>query len=373
MSLENNSLFSSLSKMGDYVVEKKDALVKTLKTESDELFGKNTKNTLGKDSLNYSPIVTDKNLSNAVSFDPVNNLPENLRALYKDVSASLPPTEKSALDGLLKSNKLTMKDSTGKTIMENLSEIKNGKKETGIRSNELLKDAVLILSDRKYITQGPHGTCGAGSIENHLAVKDPAELVRIVKDLAKSGESFLRDGSKLKSGTGSLKWHENNKTTDGSREDRRDFNIIFQSSVMRNVALVGGDRTFGSKIHIPNFVDYNVDKDNGDANSVKTGDSAANPELVASLLHSITGKKHDNVLTPDGNMKDIEKSANSGKQPLVVFSVDDYFSLHYVVVEKVEKGNIYFQNTAKSKDNGKVDVMPIEEFKNKVRGVILSK
>ena len=230
------------------------------------------------------------------------------------------------------------------------------------------------MSDRKYITQGPHGTCGAGSIQNHLWVKDSAEMLRIVKDLAKSGECSLRDGTKLKAGTNSLKWHENDKTTDGSTEDRRDFNIIFQSAIMRDVALVGGDRAFGNA-YIHDLADYNVNKDNSDGPSVSSGDSAANPEMVTPLLEGITGKKYSNsssfVFGQGARIEELDKASKQGKQPIALFSSSGYFGLHYVVVQKVENGNVFFQNTAKSKDYGGVDSMSVADFKSKVRGVIL--
>lgn len=299
-----------------------------------------------------------------VSFSPEDKLPSNLKSMYKSIGKSLDTTEKKALESLLKDNKLTLKDSSGKTVLENLVEIKTGKKQNGINSEQLLKDAVLVLSDKKYITQGPHGTCGAGALENHLWDKKPAELLRIVKDLAKTGQCKLEDGSILKAGTNSLVFHEN---------DRRDFNVIFQSAVMRDVALVGGDRALGNK-YLHDLAEYNVNTDSGDAKSVKNGDSAANPTLLTSLVESITSSKYTvktSFIWGGGDrLEDLKKAVSQNKQPMALFSQDGYFGLHYVVIQKIDNEKVYYQDSATSKDDGKINSMPIEDFKNKIRGII---
>ncbi|MFN8670863.1 MAG: hypothetical protein U0457_02120 [Candidatus Sericytochromatia bacterium] len=362
--------------ISSYVSNKVDQVIKSTKTESNEILEANTKKALQNtdqatftNNINNNPI----NQVNSIKFDPANKLPERLRETYRSIEKTLNPTEKAALESLLNSNKLTLTDSKNKTVLENLAEIKNGSKQKGVNSEALLKDAILVLSDRKYITQGPHGTCGAGSVQNHLWVKDPAEMLRIVKDLAKSGECELRDGYKLKAGTNSLTWHEGNKTTDGSSEDRRDFNIIFQSAIMRDIAEVGGDRD----IIAGRFADYNVNKDNSDAPSVATGDSAADPNLMTGLMKSITGKSYSLstsfLFGGGGRISELEKASKEGKQPIALFSQDGYFGLHYVVVQEVKDGKIYFQNTAHSRDYGNIDSMSIEDFKSKVRSVVIPK
>lgn len=317
------------------------------------------------DTLTHKAPTKDSKIATvAVSFSLEDKLPTNLKNIYKNITTSLDAVEQKALEGLLKVNKLTLKDSTGKTVLENLDEIKTGKKQKGVDSKQLLKDSVLVLSDKKYITQGPHGTCGAGSLENHLWEKKPAELVRIVKDLAKSGECKLGDGSVLKAGTNSLDFHES---------DRRDFNIIFQSAVMKDVALVGGDRAIGNK-YLYDLADYNVNNDEGDAKSVKSGDSAANPTLLKSLVESITSNKYtvktSFIWGGDSRIEDLKKAVSQNKQPIALFSQEGYFGLHYVVIQKIDNDKVYFQNTATGKDEGSVDSMSIEDFKKKIRGLI---
>lgn len=309
-----------------------------------------------------------------------NKLSNNLKNKFTDLFSGFDSTEKKSLIELLDKGTLQKKDSRGTTILSTISEMKNGKNKTGVNGNDLAKDAVLVLSDRKYITQGPHGTCGAGALQNHLWSKDPAELARIVKDLASEGECKLQDNSILKVGTGSLDFHYGSNTTDGSFEDRRDFNIIFQSSVMKDVALVGGDRAIGNA-YIYDLADYNVSKDNGDAKSVKSGDSAANPMLLGSLVESITGLNYDISTSvfwgKDGQMKELRNATNQGKEPIVLINADDSKSKignkHYVVLQRFEADTVYYWDTATSKDAGYINSMPEKEFKSRLEGILKAK
>ncbi|MBC7473699.1 MAG: hypothetical protein H7263_05365 [Candidatus Sericytochromatia bacterium] len=273
-------------------------------------------------------------------------------------------SNKSELISLLNSGKLTMLDSTPRRVMENISDMIQGPNKPGVNGKQLAEETISILNDRNNITQGQHGTCGAGALQNHLWSKDPAELVRITKDLAKNGEATLRDGTKLKAGTGSLNWHSGSTMTGGSSENRKDFNIIFQSAVMRNVALIGGDRAFGNA-YIHDLADYNVNNDNGDSKSVRSGDSAANPVLLTSLSESIMGKSVSNkVWNAFDKMKE---AANTGKQPIALYSADRVVDLHYVVIQKVDDKDVYFQNT----QSGTLDSMPVAEFKKRLKSSII--
>lgn len=311
------------------------------------------------------------------TLEKYNNLNSNQKTKFSNLFEGFPQTERTALMELLDNGTLQKKDSKGTTVLETISEIKNGKNKSGVNGNELAKDAVLILSDRKYISQGPHGTCGAGALQNHLWSKDPAELGRIVKDLASDGECTLRDGSILKAGTGSLGFHYGDTTTNGSIEDRRDFNIIFQSSVMRDVALVGGNRALGNA-YIYDLADYNVASDNGDAKSVKSGDSASNPLLLGSLVESITGLDYTTTTSflwgKDKQMNELKKAVKLGNEPIVLINADDEMSKignkHYVLVNRFADNNVYYWDTATYKDGGFINSMPEDEFKSRLEGII---
>lgn len=269
---------------------------------------------------------------------------------YKDLMAIV--TDKKSLETLYKSGKLDQKDSKGKTVLENIKEMTTSKMQTGVDGKKLANETIAILADRNQIKQGPHGTCGAGSVQNFLWNKDPAEMIRMVKDIAKDGKVTLRDGKEMTAGTKSLTWHEGDKIKDGSIENRSDFNIIFQSAVMKDQSFLG------------DYTDYNVQNDTGDGKAVLTGDSASDPYKVKNLLQSVTGEHYDN------NMFDFEtlkERVNQGKEVIACYFPDDSeMGMHYVTILEVKDGKVKFQNT----QSGTLDEMSEEEFKNKILATI---
>ena len=111
--------------------------------------------------------------------------------------------------------------------------------------------------------------------------------------------------------------------------------------------------------------DYNVNGDNGDGSSVAHGDSAADPLLLKSLAEGIT--KTDFSIPLWNTFNKMKDAANSGKQPIALYSADRIVDLHYVVIQKVDNQNVYFHNSA----NGKLDSMPVAEFKNRLKSSII--
>ncbi|MFN8577505.1 MAG: hypothetical protein U0354_11660 [Candidatus Sericytochromatia bacterium] len=115
----------------------------------------------------------------------------------------------SNIKDLLNSGILNKTDKDGNSILSNLHDMGFSSPQLALDSKELVKDAIKLLQSgdagRKNITQGNiHFTCGAASIEQFMKKFEPAELIRIVKDLAKNGETKLRSGTKLEAGTDSL-------------------------------------------------------------------------------------------------------------------------------------------------------------------------
>lgn len=275
---------------------------------------------------------------------------------------------------LLDNGTLTRKDSHGNTILDNVYRMQKGPNQDGVQDKQLAKDTLKVLNDRKEIYQGPHGTCGAASLENVMMRKDPAEMVRIVTNLAAKGRVTTRGGHVLRAGTGSLNWHRNSTTTAGRKDNRSDFDIIFQSAAMRSVALVGGDMDAMGRI-----ADYNVNKDTGGSSAVKTGDSASDPLHLSSLAEDITGQDYDADLRLKWSFSNLATAANAGKEPIALFSPDgvkltfdglkpnlEGLELHYVTVTKVENGQVYYYDTAKSNKAQRPSHMAESEFKSKL-------
>ena len=344
--------------------------------------------------------------------------------------------DKSKLENLLTSGILNKTDKDGKSILQNLHEMAFNTKQKVYDNKTLVKDAIKLLQPndlgRKEITQcEAHFTCGSASIQQYMQKYEPAELVRIVKDLAAEGKATLKGGAEIKAGTGSLsfragseiKGSENDIKNYGKNgkltEDRCAFDILFQSATMRNIALIGGDMTnqslgFLNKIDAID-TDYNLESDSNYA-SVERGNKGGHPAAMAEFMHQVTGKDFDyqhvfslKDMLPEKlykyiggaadsaagavlNLKDAEKNNDvlinklkasletSPKKDTVIVYGKDIDSLHYVTAlkfgknEKGEEG-LFFVNTMAKKENGANvnDFMTLATLKQKLQGVIFEK
>lgn len=338
---------------------------------------------------------------------------------------------------VLDSGTLMLKDKNGNTTLNNLYEMAFNSNQKVSDNKQLVKDAIKLLQPgddgRKEITQGNiHYTCGSASIEQFMKKFEPAELVRIVKDLAATGEAKLRGGETIKAGTGSFNFRAGNEVNatedeikkygDGSgkvHENRSAFDIMFQSATMRSIALIGGDMTGEntsalSDLNILNKtgiadLDYNLESDSDYSNILK-GNRGGHPGAIAHFMEQATGKKYDythslslnykvldylaqgELNLKDGNktndkvLEQLKTSLAKGKDTIFVYG-KDVTSLHYVTGlkfgQKDGKEGIFFVNTMaktqsmtpQSKEEGSQtqDFMTIEDLKAKLQGVIFEK
>lgn len=350
---------------------------------------------------------------------------------------SIKSMDTKQIKNVLSSGVLKAKDKDGNSTLNNLHDMAFKSPQKVSDNKQLVKDAIKLLQPgdegRKEITQGNiHYTCGAASIEQYMKKFEPAELIRVVKDLAQKGESTLRGGQTIKAGTGSLDFragkeinatkNEIKKYGDGSgkvHENRSAFDIIFQSAAMRSIALIGGDMTGENTsafsdlniLHKTGVIDldYNLESDS-DFSGVQKGNRGGHPGAIATFLEQTTGKKYDyeHSLTLNNqigdffakgylNLKDkqednsslidqLKTSLGKGKETVFVFG-KDIDSLHYVTGlrfgKKDNQEGIFFVNTMaktqemtqKSKDEGSVtqDFMTIDDLKKKLQGVIFEK
>ncbi len=394
-----------------------------------------------------------------------------VESLFNDAFGKLDSGSKSQLKTLLDSNTfekekalnlkallikgtLMEKDKDGKTVLKNIFELYNGEALVGETpqqykknkdvAKEIAKDAVDVLLSSAYLTQGEHFTCGAASVENYLRLNNPGELVRIVKDLAMKGEVTLKDGSKMNAPTGSLNFKAGDsfskKNTEGlykdhNTEDRSRFNIIFQSAVMDEIALVGGDRNPLNNVkNIANTINelnpinlfnpfhktdfsakddatYNVrnDADGG----WKSGDGASYWIAIKNVINSINDGKSEikthgiseiDFATNSSTMLDSPRLAsklfqflqeNPGKQAIIMYHKGDSAQngAHYVMVNQLVKkddGKYYAEifntmaNTGKDGYNNhrndkdrltysQVIYKPLEELARSLNAVVLMK
>ncbi|MFN8575498.1 MAG: hypothetical protein U0354_01450 [Candidatus Sericytochromatia bacterium] len=325
----------------------------------------------------------------------------NDRVKFIELYDNLDSTTQKQLIGLLnKEISLASKDSQGKSLIENINDLTQIKKnkQTGesVNGKNLAKEAIAIIDNDKNVTQGYHGTCGAGSLQNLMRDTYPSELVRIVKDLASNGKAVLADNndiSSMKLARNSINYKESG---------RNQFSRIFQSAVMQRVALVGGDeRTSGVKDiaknigfikdNVPREIEYDIEKDDGGANAVKTGDSAADPYLLTSLMNRMLKGKASFKADSVYDISDLigipnNKILKSGT--IACYKTDGDFSnknvkktegltggRHYVMItdtkrdEKDGKTYVHFKNTA-DVDETK---MELNEFKKRLEFTITKK
>ncbi len=287
------------------------------------------------------------------------------------------------LFALINSQKLLKKDHEGQSILSHLYALKTESVKTGVRPTSLISGALDVLADRNKITQGPHGTCGAATLQQAMWKQDPAEMIRIVRNLAQKGESDLRQGNHtLKADPNSFGFHSGMSIKGGGTENRNDFNILFQSAVMRSTALVGG--TYGSGFaskaataltfgalglaasSAAGNQNYNVREDNGGPSAVIKGDSAAHPGKLSGLLSSMTGSRYDidvrdvTIMGMNwGTFDEMKKNTAAGKEPMAVFHAGEG-ELHYVTMRSISDTEVSFYDT---RGGGGVQKMKLDDFK----------
>lgn len=297
-------------------------------------------------------------------------------------------TSSNHLKALLVKGTLTQKDKNGKTVLDNIHELYKGpvlvgndkksyKKDFEI-GKEIAKDAVDVMLSSACITQGEHYTCGSASIQNYIRLNKPAELVRMVKELATKGETTLADGKTMNAPIASLNFKAGDKFTknnsegiykDHNTEDRSRFNIIFQSAVMDEIAMIGGDRNpLNPDIKFLDLAEYDLRKDVD--GGWKTGDASSYWPAMKNLLTSMVGS--DSKIETHSisevrfivNGKTEKKSPelaqkletffkeNPNKQAILMYHKDDKGSqvgAHYVMakglVEKEGKTYVEIYNT----------------------------
>lgn len=359
----NNYAVQPLKNVETGVVENTSQVLIRRKIDSIESIGKNTLENLS----SKLPSASDQTLFINLYKNSDAKTKENLKFLIESKDA-IP---------------LSSQDSMGRSIMQNLNALNNITKNatTGekVDGKLLAQQAIAMLKDDKNILQGDHGTCGAGSTENYMRDNYPSELVRIVKDLALVGHSTLADG-KFDDGLtlpkGALNYKE---------KGRNQFDCIFQSAIMQKVALVGGDEraTMLKTVNI-HEAEYDVAKDDGSAEAVKTGDSAADPYLLNNLLNRMMKDKTKfetksnynvgNLFGKDVAMDAVKSTLAKNKEAIVCFKYDGTItgSRHYVVVNDIKKDPadnkeyVYFKNTADPYHNK----MELKEFSSKLEFTI---
>ena len=130
----------------------------------------------------------------------------------------LEPQINSDLLTLLKSGKLMSKDSQGRSLLQNLTDLSHQEMGPTLDRKQIFQQLCNQLANPGTIKQGTHGTCAPTTIQYLQATRDPAEYARIMVGLtSKEGKVRLRNGDELKRDLGSLAPDGNNARSTISR------------------------------------------------------------------------------------------------------------------------------------------------------------
>lgn len=156
------------------------------------------------------------------------------QSLLRGMSGPLPPPVpcqpvqpriNNDLLTILKSGKLTTKDSQGRSLLQNLTDLSTQEMGPTLDRKRIFGELCSQLADPGRITQGTHGTCAPTTIQHLQATKDPAEYARIMVGLtSRDGSVTLRNGDELKRDRGSLAQDQN--------FGRNTISRLYQSALM---------------------------------------------------------------------------------------------------------------------------------------------
>lgn len=294
-----------------------------------------------------------------------------LQQCFPDLAVTLDSLSQGESPILLKT------DAQGRTILSQLTELSQAKGVyPEVSTQAVTKQLISRLQDRSEIFQGPQYSCGSAAIQNYMTANDPAEMVSVVKDLATQGKARLRDGSAIKLPADTRAYLKNQSTylfNHGKDHDKRDVSdVLFQSAVMKDISLVGGDRAWKGKSDnllekglkafkwLTDWADYNAKNDDVGLMSKLKGDGGGDPFLIEPMIEAMTGKAFDSdsLLKPDNLWG--KKSAYLDAIATVKRGENERLTLlksplHYVVLTDFDSQNqtvTYLSTGTYHKDSG---------------------
>lgn len=244
------------------------------------------------------------------------------------------PRINQSLINLLKSGKLSKKDSQGHTILQTLTTLSTQEMGPNLDRKQIFDQLVAELDDPGHINQGTQGTCAPTTIQYLLATRDPAEYARIITGLtSKDGAVTMRNGDTLQRDRGSL---------GPDRTGRTDIDRIFQAATME---YADGDDEY----------DNRTDKHTRADDSVYSG---LYPEQQERALDALFGDKYDKVdfdrNTPQGRSeaeRRLRQALDRGEQVAVSMYWSDT-GTHAVLVVGMTDSTVMIRNPWGSGDSG---------------------
>lgn len=267
---------------------------------------------------------------------------------FPDLTLTLESLSEGADPVLLQRNR------QGETILQQLQQLTQAEGVfPEVSTSAVARQLVLRLQDRAEIFQGPQFTCGSAAIQNYMTQNQPAEMVAIVRQLATRGKAILQDGSSLKLPKDTQSYLQTQRShlfNDGRDKDTRETtDVLFQSAVMKDISLVGGDRAWKRKADtwlgegvkalswLTDWADYNAENDDAGLLPKLAGNGGGDPFLIQDLLEGMTGKDFsrasmisgDHLWGDDSRFKGILQGIKRGQNEVLTLLKSP---LHYVLL-----------------------------------------
>lgn len=239
---------------------------------------------------------------------------------------------------------LLAKDFQGHSILDHLHRLATGKsKNPEIDPKTVLRELVPRLADRNRVFQGPQFTCASAALQNWMHKACPGDLAKIMTDLSLNGSSKLQDKSRLRLPPGLdsyLKNRPQQRFNQGQDTDQRALcDLLFQSAVMQDVSLVGGNRNWKGDQGLiakglgwlSDWQGYDVQEDDIGLGSRLKGDGGGNPKLLMRLMEGISGQNAElnTLLNQDSLRSALEQIKQNGQELIALYKKP----LHYVLVK----------------------------------------
>ncbi len=218
--------------------------------------------------------------------------------LMSDMASRGKLVEGRSMVHLLEEGSLAVLDKKGKSLLESLTSLRDQPRlpEFHARQAEIFDQAMQSMADPALITQGYNPTCTATSQQIGHAVADPADYLRVVDELTRTGEATLASGQKMRLNQSTLKGF-------AAGDNRTLVDAIYQDSAMQ----FGLESALGGK-----RVDYISNRPNFQA---KDGSLYPLTPEVAEQIQARGGSMADGAVTmrgADGQMQTFKIVNDSG-------------------------------------------------------------
>lgn len=283
-------------------------------------------------------------------------------------------------------------DSRGQTTLNHINSLTRAKGVyPQVSPQAVAKQLIVRLNDRSEMFQGPQYTCGSATIQNYMTQHDPGEFTRIVKDLATKGKTTLRDKSSLTVPDEMqyyLKTQSEHRFIGETTPDTREVtDVLFQSAVMKDISIVGGDRAWKGKSDnlleagakafawLTDWADYDAQNDDDGIVAKLKGNGGGDPLLIEQLTEAMTGRRFDrdsivnlnNAFGSKSAFKAALSQVKRGEHELLTLLKEP---LHYVLLTDFDpqaETVTYLSTGAYHRDSGESSVtayetVPLKDF-----------